>query len=155
MLLSFCEQTHALNPIKFVCTCIYWLLQNKEFYQVVMHLLYFINLKHFQTLKWCTWCYSFIYYDCNVLHSEIDIFDLDTTTVHDGCLNSSLWKITVPAVCFFTNKKGRFMEEPTQTLLHLYLSEIKITLIVLFRIKIIDARYTLLSLSLGQKLSRI
>ena len=36
------------------------------------------------------------------------------------------------------------MEEPTQTLLHLYLANIEITLIVLFRIEIIDASYTLM-----------
>ena len=39
------------------------------------------------------------------------------------------------------HKKGRFMEEPIRTLLHLYLSDIEITLIVLFRIEIIDASY--------------
>ena len=33
------------------------------------------------------------------------------------------------------------MEEPTQTFLHLYLSDKEITLIVLFRIEIIDASF--------------
>ena len=34
------------------------------------------------------------------------------------------------------------MKEPTQSLLHLYLSDIEITLIVLFRIEMIDAIFS-------------
>ena len=42
-------------------------------------------------------------------------------------------------------QKRRFMEEPTQTFLHfIYLSDIEITLIVLFRIEITDASYSIL-----------
>ena len=50
-----------------------------------MHLIYFINLKHFKLLNDAhDVTYSFIT-TVNVLHSEIEIFDLDTTTVRAGC----------------------------------------------------------------------
>ena len=54
-----------------------------------MHLIYFLTLKHFQTLNG-THDVTNSFIMTNVLHSEIDIFDLDTTTVHAGCSNSSL-----------------------------------------------------------------
>ena len=96
------EYTHALNSIKIVYTCVYWLLQNNEFYQIGMRLIYLnkLNFKYFQPLKWYTCCNKFIDYNCNVLQFEIEIFDLDTTTVHAGC--SKL----IPLKNHITNKTG-------------------------------------------------
>ena len=56
MLLSLCEQTHALNPIKFVFAHAYI-----DYFRI-MHFIKLsctyisLTLKHFsQTIKWCTW----------------------------------------------------------------------------------------------------
>ena len=126
--------TNALNPIKFVCTCIYRLQQKNKFYQIGMHLIYFLNLKYFQTLKWCTCCYLFIYHDCNVLQFKIDIFDLDTTTVHAGCSKLLPLKNHI-ARCLLVYKQKKDVHGRAYTnALHLYTSDIEITLNVIIRI---------------------
>ena len=76
-----------------------------------------------------------------MLQFEIDIFDLDTTFVHAGSSKLLPLKITLQVVCLFTNKKNEVHGRAYTNAIHLYISDIEITLIVLIRI---DASYTLL-----------
>ena len=123
-----------------VCTCVYWLLQNNEFNQIGMHLIYFINLKNFQNHKWCKCCYLFIYFDCNVLHSEIDILDLNMTTVHAGCSKLLPLKNHIASCLLFSKQKRDVHGRAYTIALPLYTSDIEITLIVLIRITIARAK---------------
>ena len=93
-----------------VCTCVYWLLQNKKFYQIGMHLIYLIHLND-----------PHVYYGCHVLQFEIDIFDLDTTIVNVSRSNFLPQKNHFSNRLLVYNKKGGLWKSlhKRSTLIHI------------------------------------
>ena len=79
-----------------------------------------------------------------MLQSEIDIFDLDTTTVHAGCSKTPPSEKSQCQLFASLQTKKEVHGRAYTIALPLYTSDIEITLIVLIRIEIIDASYTLL-----------